>query len=219
MYTRDRAAKSYLAAMPRGTAFAQLISTKQKDESGWRRTCIRITALHIGILLFLGMLLCIDANAQQEERQDFGSNGLFSYIPPAGWQVSDFSGTKSKGAKFKVSHGAPTDGTELYIVVLDETYTGSLDDYVRASIPVLQKKYGSQALGQTEFMTSDGTRAVKLLTERVVSEKKHCQIFYIFDAGKKKLVAGCVGLAERAPELDKVCDECMKTFRVAPAPK
>lgn len=220
VFSANHESRSHLMAMPHRPAFARLISTKQRDSAMQKKTWKCIVILHLGMLALVGMSLGIDANAQQPERQDFGSGGLFSYVPPSGWEVSDFSGTQSKGAKYKVSHGAPVNGAELNIVVLDEVHSGSLDDYVKASKKLMQKKYQSESLDQTDFMTSGGTRAVKVVFERDLSEKQRMrQVSYFFDAGNKKLAVACAGLAERASELNQVCDACMKTFRVAPNPK
>jgi len=177
----------------------------------------RIVALHLGVLLMLSMFIAFDANAQQVQRQDFGSGGIFSYVPPNGWTVSEFP-----GLKFKISSGAPVKGFAPNIVVVDEAYKKSLDDYAKDNIASMQKFFrGLNILGQTDFTTSDGTRAIKLLTERDddVSGKRLHQVYYLYDAGDKKLVATCSGLAEEARTSDMVCDAALTTFSVTPKPQ
>jgi hypothetical protein len=174
-----------------------------------------IVTLHLGVLLLLSLPFVLNANAQQVERQDFGSGGTFSYVPPNGWTVTEFP-----GLKFQISRGAPVKGFAPNIVVADEAYKRSLDDYAKDNLANLQKVFhGLKVLGQNDFTTSDGSRVVKLLTERDddVSKKRLRQVFYFYDAGNKKLVASCSSLAEEAPASDLVCDSAMKTFRVTPA--
>jgi hypothetical protein len=180
---------------------------------GWKY----IVTLSLGTFFLLSMFLVFDANAQQIDRQDFGSGGIFSYVPPSGWKVMEFP-----GLKFKISRGAPVKGFAPNIVVADEAYNKSLDDYASDNITNLQNLFhGLKILDQTDFKTSDGTRVIKVLTERDddLVKKRLRQVFYFYDAGNKKLVATCSGLAEEGPGSDMVCDASMKTFSVTTAPK
>jgi hypothetical protein len=173
--------------------------------------------LSLGVLLLMSMFLVSNVNAEKVERQDFGSGGVFSYVPPSGWKVADFP-----GLKFKISHGNPVNGIAPNIVVVDEAYNKSLDDYTKDNTATIQKMFhGVKILGQTDFATSDGSRAIKEIIERDddLSKKRLRQVFYFYDAGDKKLVATCTGLAETASAQDLVCDASMKTFSVTPAPK
>jgi len=211
-------AKSNLSARPYGKTFTSLVSKKRGHETGASRKgawkCIM--ALHLGLLLLLSMPLVLDANAQQTERQDFGGGGIFSYVPPNGWKVLEFP-----GLKFKISRGDPVKGFAPNIVVAEEAYNKSLDDYAKDSIVTMQKLFhGLKIISQTDFTTSDGTRVIKLLTERDddMARKRVRQVFYLYDAGNKKLVATCTSLAEEAPASDLVCDTSMKTFNVTPGP-
>lgn len=173
-----------------------------------------LTLLLLGLLLVLGMLFALDARAEEAGRQDFGSGGVFSYVPPSGWKVAEFP-----GLKFKISHGAPANGFAPNIVVVDEAYNESLDNYAKDNATELKKLYPSlKDLGQSDFKTEDGARVIKLITERDDDSAKRRlrQVFYFYDAGDKKLVATCSGLAEGAPASDLVCDATMKTFSVKP---
>jgi hypothetical protein len=212
-------AKSNLSTRPYGTVFTPLVSTKRGQDTGASRKGVwkYIMTLHLSLLLLLSMPLLFDANAQQVERPDFGGGGIFSYVPPNGWTVSEFP-----GLKFKISRGAPVKGFAPNIVVADEAYNKSLDDYAKDNIATMQKMFhGLKILGQTDFTSSDGTRAIKLLTERDddISKQRVRQVFYFYDAANKKLVASCSSLAEAALASDLVCDATMKTFHVTTNPK
>jgi len=211
-------ARSNLSARPYGTVFTSPVSAKRgpKASANRKKAWKFIMTLQLGVLLLLSMPLVFDANAQQGERQDFGGGGIFSYVPPSGWKVLEFP-----GLKFKISRGEPVKGFAPNIVVADEAYNKSLDDYAKDSIANLQKLFhGLKIISQTDFTTSDGTRVIKLLTERDddLVKNRVRQVFYLYDAGNKKLVSTCSSLAEEAPASDLVCDAAMKTFNVAPAP-
>ncbi len=211
-------ARSNLSGRPYGTVFTSPVSAKrgQKGSANRKGAWKYIITLHLGLLLLLSMPLVFDANAQQAERQDFGGGGIFSYVPPNGWNVLEFP-----GLKFKISRGAPVKGFAPNIVVADEAYNKSLDDYAKDNIATMQKLFhGLKIISQTDFTTSDGTRVIKLLTERDddISKQKLRQVYYFYNAGNKKLVATCSSLAKEAPASDLVCDASMKTFHVTTNP-
>ncbi len=136
------------------------------------------------VLLLLNVALLPTAHAEQAAAQDFGSGGLFSYVPPDGWKVSEVP-----GLKYKVCLGNPAKGFAPNIVVVEEAYEKSLDDYVKANIAMMQKVFQDhKILSQTDFTTSGGARAVKMITEREDPQlkKRLRQIYYFFDAGNKK---------------------------------
>ncbi len=174
---------------------------------------------HIGLLVFLSVLLVSEANSQEAQRPDFGGDGIFSYVPPQGWRVVEFP-----GLKYKIAHAAPANAFAANINVVSEKYSGSLDDYARDNVAQMQAGGGGFALlGQTDFTTSDGLRGIKLVTEAddmYSKEKRRLrQIQYLFNAGPEMLVVTCSALADEGKTLDQEFDAAMKTFRVAKASK
>jgi hypothetical protein len=183
---------------------------RAKDNQTWHH----LITLPLGIFLVLSMALTVHADAQKAERQDFGGGGLFSYVLPNGWKVAEFP-----GLKFKISRGEPVKDFAPNIIVIDETYTKSLDDYAKDNIAAMKKMFqGMKLLGQSDFKTADGTRAIKLLTERYDegAKKNLRQIYYLYDAGNTKLVVTCSNIAEEGPGSDPVFDAAMKTFVIKP---
>jgi hypothetical protein len=175
-----------------------------------RTWVLSMTAL--GVVLLLSVAMVSMVRAQQAAKQDFGSGGLFSYVPPEGWTVSDIP-----GLKFKVSRGEPANGFAPNIVIVDEAYNKSLEDYVKDNITTMEKLFqGQKILSQSDFTTSDGTRALKMVTERDDPQVKKTlrQTYYFFDAGNKKLVAACTRLAGNGDSVDSLFDAAMKTFTV-----
>jgi hypothetical protein len=174
---------------------------------------------HIGLLVFLSVLLVSEAHSQEAQRPDFGGDGIFSYVPPQGWRVVEFP-----GLKYKIAHAAPANAFAANINVVSEKYTGSLEDYARDNVAQMQAGGGGFALlGQTEFTTSEGLRGIKLVTEAddmYSKEKRRLrQIQYLFNAGPTMLVVTCSTLAADGKTLDQEFDAAMKTFRVTNASK
>jgi hypothetical protein len=221
MFPTNRETESRPAVILRGTGFVRRFFAKPEQRRQTRsvKTLNKLMTLYLGAALLFGIFVVSGANAEQIARQDFGGGGIFSYDPPQGWTAANFP-----GLKFKISRGAPVNGVAPNIVVVDEEYSKSLDDYAKDNAAAIQKMFGGQNLKmveQTDFMTSDGARAIKGVIERDddLTKKRLRQAFYFYDAGDQKLVATCTGVAEAASTQDLVCDASMKTFSVKPNEK
>ena len=193
---------------------AVYIHQRHKGMAHPKEPGMHVMALWVGVFAALSMICIGTAQAQQGERPDFGGGGVFSYVPPQGWKVAEFP-----GLKFKISLGAPVKGFSPNIVVVDEAYEKSLDDYAKDNIATMQQMFpGMKLLGQSDFTTSDGARAIKLVTERHDEsvKGKMRQVYYLYDAGDKKLAVTCSSLADDAAASDATCDGAMKTFTVKP---
>ncbi len=210
--------KDNLSATLEKKVFTRSSYAKQwhKASASHKQAWKHIMAVHLGVIFLLSMALVSVAYAEQGERQSFGSDGLFSYVPPDGWNVLEFP-----GVKYKLSRGQPAKGFAPNINVVEEAYAKSLDDYVKDNMANMKKSFqGLKILSQNDFITSKGVRAIRMVTERDddLTKKRLRQIFYFFDAGNKKLVATCSSLAEDGAALDQVFDAAMKTFAVAKRP-
>ncbi len=199
------------------TAFTRPIFKKPAGEpaASQQRACSHVMTV-VGVLLLLTITLFPVAHAQQGVSQDFGSGGLFSYVPPDGWKVVEFP-----GLKYKICLGEPVKGFAPNIVVTDEAYEKSLDDYVKDNVAAMQQIFqGQKILSQTDFTISGGARAVKMVTERhdPQSNKNIRQTYYFIELGNKKLVVTCSNIAEDGGALDQVFEAAMKTFTVTKDP-
>ena len=135
--------------------------------------------------------------------------GGFSYMPPAGWHV-----VESSGLEYKVAVGPVEDEFAANINVVDEAFSGSLEEYVAASLDNMRQFFqGFRLLSQDEFKPQEGRSGVRIVTENVQNGRKLWQIFYFFDAGATKLVVACTRLADTGEELDATFEESVKTFR------
>ncbi len=138
------------------------------------------------------------------------SEGGFSYIPPSGWEVVEFP-----GLKYKIARGVPTGDFAPNINFVDEAFSGSLDDYVTASLNAISQFFKDEYfISQEEFMTNEGQRSVKVIIENTQNGIELIQVFYFFDAGTKKFVVTYSRSADNGQENDILVDQSMKTFRI-----
>jgi hypothetical protein len=136
----------------------------------------------------------------------FEPQGGFSFVPPDGWQMQELP-----GLKFKIASGPTIEGHTPSIVFVDETFDGSLDDYVKASLVTLQRSPGFLVVTQDDFQPDEGGRAVRLVTDDN-TQQVH-QTFYFFNGPTKKFVITCTHHAGQQETVDAACDQSMKTFR------
>ena len=135
--------------------------------------------------------------------------GGFSYIPPTGWEVVEAS-----SLDYKVAVGPEVDGFAANLIVVDEPFGGSLDEYVSSAIDGLSQYFESFiVLSQEEFKLEEDLPSVRIVAENVQSGRLLRQTFYLFDGGAKKVVVTCTRLAETAAELDVACDASVGLFR------
>ncbi len=138
------------------------------------------------------------------------SEGGFSYIPPSGWQVTEWP-----GLKYKIASGAPIGDFAPNLNFVDEAFSGSLDDYVAANIAAVKEAFQDvRVISQEDFFTDEGERDVKVVIENTQHDTEFYQAFYIFDAGEKKIAATYTRLADQGQENDALVDQSMRTFRI-----
>jgi hypothetical protein len=133
----------------------------------------------------------------------------FSYVPPSGFTVRDFP-----GMKYKVVVGTPADGFAPNINVVDEAFSGGVDEYVKRNLETLNRVLPKfEKLAQDEFKTTSGITGARLVTQSVQNNVAVRQLFYMFPAGDKYLVATCSDVQAHKAAMDPICDAAMKTFR------
>jgi hypothetical protein len=134
--------------------------------------------------------------------------GPFSFIPPEGWEMRSIP-----QSKFKAAIGPPAGGFSPNIVVLDELWPGSLDDYIKAAIESWgQKKPNIKVVKREDFATAEGLEGRRLILENR-GDNALRQRMYIFPKGETKYVVTCTTVAEGADKLVPVFEDCIKTFR------
>lgn len=131
----------------------------------------------------------------------------FGFVPPDGWKSAEMP-----GLKFKVILGPSADGFAPNINVVDESFGGSLDAYVKANLDTVQKAFvNGKLVSQEPFATDTGVPGHRAVVENTMQGKKLRQIFYFFGKDKTKLVVTCSAAAS-APQ-DAAFEASMKSFR------
>lgn len=136
--------------------------------------------------------------------------GGFSYRPPAGWEVKELP-----GIKYKLAFGPQIgENFTVNINVVDETYEGSLDDYVSANLSAMGQAFTDfKLVNQEDFSTDQGERGIKISQENVQSEQRLRQHQYFFESGNRKYVVTYTRLVDKGGEFDSLVDLSMKTFQ------
>jgi hypothetical protein len=143
-------------------------------------------------------------------REQFEKAGGFSYDPPKGWQVVEFP-----GLKYRSAHGPAENGFAPNINVVDETFAGSLAEYVDGNLATLKKMFTDfKLLKREDFQTEDGLPATRLVVEDNQQGRSLRQSFCFFGNSTRKYVVTCTALAERGESLDALFAQSMKTFRL-----
>jgi len=137
-------------------------------------------------------------------------NGVFSIVPPKSWQETDYP-----GLKYKIFIGTREDNFTPNINFMDETYNGSLDDYVDLSIESLKTLISSvEIIYQNSFVTEENLESRKIIAITEQQGYLLRQSVYFFP-GKNglKMVATCTVLASSGENYDVIFDNSMKTFK------
>jgi len=136
--------------------------------------------------------------------------GGFSFIPPDGWEMRSVP-----GRKFKAAIGPPTAGFTPNIVVSDELWPGSLDDYIKAGIEVmLQKQPNVKVVKKGDFTTSEGLRGVRITLDNFGKDTTRRQTMYTFARGETKFIVTFTTVAEGSEAFDPVFENTIMTFRI-----
>ena len=139
----------------------------------------------------------------------------FKYMIPEGWTTAEFP-----GFKLKISRGVPSSGYAPNIVVVDEAFDGSVEDYVTACLGPMEKDdQGFKLLEKKPFNTDSGVKGIKLVFESKWDRKQLVQTQYYFEGIKgKMLVITCSVLPEDGPKFSQIFDSAMKTFEIIEPP-
>lgn len=136
--------------------------------------------------------------------------GGFSYVPPEGWEIVE----PSTATAYKVARSQSGEGFAANLTMVDEAFTGALEEYVALSLDNMSEFFeGLQVISRDAFETDEGSSGIRVATENMQSGMALSQIFYFFDLGTKKLVVTCTRLAESSEEVDAACDASVRTFR------
>ncbi len=167
------------------------------------KTCRLLAAVFACAFFLAG---CSD----QSPRQLYEKSGGFSYDPPAGWQIMEYP-----GLKYQIAHGPINSDFTPNINVVDETFSGSLVDYVEANLQALERIFpGLEVLSSEKVQTEDNQDAVMIIAENKQQGRWLRQTFFFIGPADRKYVVTCTVPAEGGDAFDPVFSECLKTFRL-----
>jgi hypothetical protein len=136
--------------------------------------------------------------------------GGFSFVAPSGWQGKDMP-----GMKFKAWVGQPENDFAPNIVVVDEQFDGSLNDYANENIKSAKVVFQKMAVIKREnFQTHEGKGAIFIVTQNRQQGMELRQSFFFFGNGNQKYVVTCSALKQGGATLDELFLKSMQTFRV-----
>lgn len=133
----------------------------------------------------------------------------FSFPAPKDWSV-----VEAPGLKYKVALATPYKKFSPNIVVIDQTFDGTVEDYATQSIKTMPAQSpGSKFLNKTPFVTKDGTLGLKLAYKTVYNKDSLRQVFYLVPAkNKRMLVITLSSLWEQGLKYDAVTDAAMRNL-------
>jgi len=148
--------------------------------------------------------------ATREPGRHYEPEGGYSFIPPAGWQMTELAGLKYQVA---ITTAA---GFNANINFVDEAYDGTLNAYISASRAALQQAYPDVKFGvQQEFFAAANIPAARLEASLTLNGQPLRQIYYFFDAGQRNYIATCSRLGDGSQEfVVEACNQSLRTFRL-----
>ncbi len=136
--------------------------------------------------------------------------GRFSFVPPVDWTLRRF-----QRLEYRVVIGPVKEGFVANMNVVLEPVEGTLDDYVKANKPVLEKVHKKfKLLEEGELKTKSGLRGVRLIIENEQNDRLLRQSMYLFGTADRKYIVTCTTLAEDGAKFDKLFEQAMETFRL-----
>ncbi|UCC79225.1 MAG: hypothetical protein JSW64_13255 [Candidatus Zixiibacteriota bacterium] len=167
---------------------------------------LRITTI-IFLLFVITMAGCGKSN---DPNRHYEEEGGFSFVPPEGWEMSEYP-----GMKYKIFRGPMENRFAPNINVVNEKYDGSLEAYVDANIETMRNFIdGFNLVGEEQFAAYNGARIIKLTVDGEHFQRSLRQYFYFFGGGGEKYIVTCSALAENAENYEPLFDTSAKTFRI-----
>jgi hypothetical protein len=160
------------------------------------------------LIAILALVFISGAIYAQTGNRHFETGGNFSICPPRGWTIKELP-----GFKYKIFYDQPINGFSPNIVIVDEYFEGSLDEYIRLNNRNMQTLYpDAEFISNAPFRTNSGLNGEKQIYLTANSGQLLKQIFYYFSNGSMKLVITCTVPNGTGQNYEKYFDESCKTF-------
>jgi hypothetical protein len=162
------------------------------------------------VFLIVVFLFSIFSAYTQTGERHFESSGNFSICPPEDWSIQDVP-----GYKYKFFLGPPENEFAPNINCLDETYDGTLLDYVDLSIQSLDVFFTDVISSEKKkFKTDGGLVGYKNITTCTMGTVRVTVAQYFFSNESQKYVVTCSVGGESLGTYEQLFDQCVKTFRL-----
>lgn len=159
------------------------------------------------LFLAAGMAVAAFAEGQTGDRH-FENAGNFSICPPAGWNVYGLP-----GIKYKIFHDSPYGGFSPNIVFVDESYEGTLAEYVGLNNRNMEAMFpGTEIFDPVAFTTDSGLNGMKQVTLSAQSGTLLRQVYYYFSNGSAKMVITCSAPDSAGQKYERIFDGSARTF-------
>lgn len=160
-------------------------------------------------LIVLILACCAGVSSAQNGGRHVEKAGGFSFIAPQGWRF-----TSIPGMKYAVAIGPRHNDFAANINVVDQTYAGSVDDYVRANMKALKRIFKDfKMVGESDFTTDSGSAGKRVVIEDNQNDKRLRQLFYFLADGSRKFIITYTATAEVGAKYDAPVDESIKSFQ------
>lgn len=148
--------------------------------------------------------------ATPEPGRHYEFEGGYSIIPPDGWEIGEIP-----GFVFKVFFGPGVDDFAANLLVLDEEFEGSLEEYFLGNLLSLEQLFDPlEIFDQEEFSTDLGVGGIRIAIETVQQGISVHQTLYFLEGGDRYFVATCSRTIVGFEEVDALCDASVQTFRL-----
>jgi len=169
------------------------------------------------LVLFAGLIfVCAGYAAAQPCTRHVETQGGFSICLPDGWIVK-----QQEGEAYKMLFGQPSDGFAPNLNFKEEMSNLELSAYVAAGVKNIlasKEQLGATSLdilGQSDFVTDDGVRGIRIVIFSDYKGHKVRTIQYLFAAspGRKLIVTG-TSLEKNKEVFDRVFDRSAKSIQI-----
>ncbi len=135
--------------------------------------------------------------------------GGYSLVPSENWIIKS-----PPASKYKVVLTDPADNFAPNINVVEEEFSGSMEDYIRLSMETLVKMMMAKKISESSF-SSKNADGVRLVTHTQMNALKLRQVFYFFENSQgQKVVVTASTSRDSGDKFDAAFDKMLHSFRV-----
>ncbi|MDR0665534.1 MAG: DUF1795 domain-containing protein [Helicobacteraceae bacterium] len=160
-------------------------------------------------LICFAAIASFGASATVDCAKRYTEEGVFSVCPPTGWELRSIM-----GVKYKLFIEAEKDGASANINFIEESFDGSLKDYVDLNLKALPNAFDDFKLIKREKFSSKNVKGERLVIENTQFGLALRQTLYIFELkGSTKMVIACTATAPRSAAYVSIFEDMINSFQ------